>query len=477
MQIFGKVGDLRAWLSEPVSGQSLAVVRILFGAILVWDYFRYMDGNRILGAYVLIPVQFPYFGLDFLKPLPEPWIYVAWGVVGVSAALVMLGLFFRVAIVVFIVSFGYFFLLDRVQYLNHNYMVLLYAALLAVSPANRVWSLDALLGLTGRAERIPRWPVFAIRLQTEIILIFAGLVKITDDWLRGQPLLMWLPANKDTVFYGALFENDLFVVAVSWAVVALHLIGAPLLLYRRTRLALFVVYVFFHVSNAALFNIGIFPWLTIAVTLIFFDPDWPSQVWRWLRARPGPESPPPASGIGESARATRPIGAGLSLFLAAWFAVQLILPLRQAMFPNLVGWTGDGHRFSWRMRVYSRHAEGGYLAVNPETGERYLFDPVDFLGPRSAKYVMTRADISRDFAIWLEGRLKTHAGWPSARIYPRYTVAFNGRPAQAFLDPNVDLTETERNLFGPDPWIVPLETRAATDKLPGWFPPLPLQKP
>ncbi len=469
---------MRASLSEPISGQSLAVTRILFGAILLWDYVRYMTGNRILGFYVLPPVQFPYFGLDFIQPFPEPWIYVAWGAVGVSAACIMLGLFFRAAIIVFIIAFGYFFLLDRVQYLNHNYMVLLYAVLLALSPANRVWSVDALLGLTARADRIPRWPVTAIRLQTEIILVFAGLVKITDDWLRGQPLLLWLPPNRDAVFYGALFESEPFIIATSWAVVALHVLGAPLLLYRRTRLAVFLIYVFFHISNAVLFNIGIFPWLTIAITLIFFDPDWPSQLLRRGRAWFGRAARPAADHPDRAASCSlRPMGTGLSILLVVWFSVQLFLPVRQALFPNLVGWTGDGHRFSWRMRVYSRKVEGGYVAANPETGEQYFLDPADVLGPRSARYVMTRADLSRDFAIWLGERLKSHSGWPSVRIYARYTVSLNGRPAQAFIDPTVDLTATGRNLFSPDPWIVPLETRASVGKVPEWFPPLPLQKP
>ena len=159
MSIFSQVHDLRVRLAETISGQSLAVMRILFGVILVWDYFEHLTGNRILGFYVLSAVQFPYFGLEFIKPLPDPWIFIAWGVVGVSAALIAVGLFFRIAIVAFILSFGYFFLLDRVQYLNHNYMVLLYASLLAVSPANKVWSLDALFGLTERSKLIPQWPV------------------------------------------------------------------------------------------------------------------------------------------------------------------------------------------------------------------------------------------------------------------------------------------------------------------------------
>lgn len=477
MRMVERTEKLRVWLSEPISGQSLAVLRILFGAILVWDYFRYVEAFRIERYYVAVPVNFPYFGLDFIKPLPEPWIHWAWAVMGISAALVALGLFFRVAIIVFIVSFGYFFLLDRVQYLNHNYMVLIYAFLLSLSPANRVWSLDALLRRGDRSQWIPRWPVVAIKLQTEIILVFAGLVKITDDWLRGQPLLEWLPPKQDNVIFGALFQNDYVIIAGAWFVVALHIIGAPLLMYRKTRLPVFLIYATFHVSNAALFNIGIFPWLTIAVTLIFFDPDWPSQLWHRIRALFG-SSAQPASATRDAAPPTfRPIRTGLLSVLAIWFAIQIFLPLRQGFFPNLVGWTGDGQRFSWRMRVYDNLAKGGYLVVNPATGEEQFIDPSVPLGPRGANYVMSRPDLSREFALWLEHRFVEVGGWPDAEVYARYTLSFNHRPPQDFIDPAVDLTETTRNFLRPDPWIMPLETRASEGRLPDWFPPLPLQKP
>lgn len=172
---------LRQTLGDPVSAQSLAALRILFGAILTWDCIRYIQADRIRRYYVDVEMTFPYFGWDFIQPVAAPYIYWLWGLVGVSAALVMVGLFFRAAIVTFILTFGYFFLLDRAQYLNHNYMVLLYAVLLALSPAGRAWSVDAWLRPRLAQPVIPRWPVAAVRLQTEIILIYAGIVKITDE--------------------------------------------------------------------------------------------------------------------------------------------------------------------------------------------------------------------------------------------------------------------------------------------------------
>ncbi len=116
----GPVARLTGHLSVPVSIQSLVVLRVLFGAILVWDCWRYIRHDRIRRYYVDVEMTFPHFGLEFVQPLPAPHIHWLWLGVGVSAFLVMIGLFYRAAIVAFILIFGYFFLLDRAQYLNHT---------------------------------------------------------------------------------------------------------------------------------------------------------------------------------------------------------------------------------------------------------------------------------------------------------------------------------------------------------------------
>jgi vitamin K-dependent gamma-carboxylase len=463
---------LVAYLSAPVSIQSLVAMRVLFGAILVWDCWRYFRYDRIYRYYVQPDWTFPYFGLDVLQPLSAPYIYFAWAMVGVFAFLVMVGLFYRVAIWGFVLVFGYFFLLDKAQYLNHNYMVLLYAILLGFAPANRAFSLDARWGLVTPTPVIARWPVAAVRLQTEIILIYAGIVKITDDWLRGEPLGMWLRARADEVLLGPLFQYDWVILAGAWGTVALHVLGAPLLLWKRTRLAIFLVYCGFHISNSILFNIGIFPWITIAVTLIFFEPDWPQRLARrtlGLFETLPPMSPPPSVAV------TGP-GTGLLLVLAVWFAVQLVVPQRQLFFPNLVGWTGDGHRFSWRMRIYDRKAEGVFTVVWTETGERLEIDPHDVMSARQARAVLTRTDLIHDFARKIEARL-AEAGAGEIEVYARVEKSLNGRPRQLYVDPEVDLTAVPYAWFRPDPWVLPPETRVAADRVPEWWPPLPLQRP
>jgi vitamin K-dependent gamma-carboxylase len=467
------VANLRAVLERPVSLQSLVVVRVLFGAILMWDWWRYIKYDRIYRYYVEPDHFFPYFGMDWLQPLPEPWMHWVWHLVGLSAFLIMIGAFFRVAIWVFIFAFGYVFLLDRAQYLNHNYLVLLYAVLLALSPANKGFSVDAWLRPAIRTSLISNWPVVAIKVQTEIVLIFAGLVKITDDWLRGEPLGMWLRDQADKWPFGELFQYDAVILLGTWGTVALHLVGAPLLLWHRTRLVVFIVYASFHSANAQFFNIGIFPWITIAVTTIFFSPDWPQRLLRWCLGwfETLPERPVPVGARHGGA----PVGVALMTFFALWFAVQVVLPVRQAFFPTLVGWSGDGHRFSWRMRIYDREAFGTFRIVSAN-GQVTVVDPYDWLSERQADTMLTRADMIHDFAAKIEAEWQRR-GEADVAVFADVEMSLNGRPHVPFIDPGVDLTAVRYNWLGTDDWVLPPDHRVAEGRVPAWFPPLPLQKP
>lgn len=441
-------------LSRPVSGLSLAMFRIALGAMLVWDCWRFIKYDRVWRYWVAPDFHFTYPGFGWVTPLPEPWIQMAWLGMGLAALFVMLGLFYRVSIVVLTVTFGYFFLLDKVEYLNHFYLVILFLILMCFLPAHRVLSLDARFRPSVRRDHVPYAAVFILRAQMELMLIFAGLVKLTPDWLAGEPLGLWLRAQSDDFPFGFLFNYDWFILAGAWGTVALHVLGAPLLLWHRTRLATFLVYCVFHSANAMFFNIGIFPWLTIAATTIFFAPDWPHRAARWLLGRferLPPYRPP--------TRPTPRVLPALALVaITGWIAVQIALPIRAGYFPTEVRWSGDGHRFSWRMRIYDRQAEGNFIVT--ADGQDWTIDPADYLSRRQAGKMMVRSDMIHQFAAHLED-IWREAGYSDIAVRADIRKSLNGRPAQSFIDPGVDLTAVPLAYARHDEWVLPLD-------LPNW---------
>ena len=271
---------------RPVDASSLAVFRIVFGALMLFEAVNYGGFLCLDCMYRDTDFLFKYHHFEWARMLPGRGLEIVFVVMGLAATGVMLGLFYRLSSVLLLVTFSYLFLLDQALYLNHFYLAIIFCAILVFVPAHRHWSLDARRRPGFASATVPNWGRLWLGAQLEIVLIYAGLVKLNADWLNLEPMRLWM--TNQSADEAAIFQwltQDWGIAAASYGSIVLHLIGAPLLLWKRTRLTVFCVYAVFHTINAFVFNIGIFPWMTLGATLLLFDPDWPRQVLRWLDAR------------------------------------------------------------------------------------------------------------------------------------------------------------------------------------------------
>ena len=419
--------------------------------------------DAIKSYYLDPPHLFPFFGLEFLRPLPGNGMYVLFFVLAVCSLLITVGLFYRVAMAIFVAGFTYVFLLEQALYLNHFYFAGLLAFLMIFIPAGRGWSLDALIAGRSQDARIPAWSLWILRAQMEVMLLYAGIVKLNPDWLQGEPLGKWLAQSADLPIIGPWLLNDTVVLMGAWGSAFLHLIGAVMLLFKSTRIYAFGIYCLFHLANSVFFDIGIFPWLTIAATLLFFDPDWPKVVWRkvtgYLRLSPGPGShsaeqrkrtvlviPSPAM------RMTI-----VSLFLA-WTAVQLLVPNRHLLWPGYTGWTEQGYYFSWQMMLRQKMARALFYVRDPDTDREWIVDPRDHLRRVQVNFLVKRPEMMRQFAHHLEGEWARRYGTRDIEVRAFTAASLNGRRAQTLIDPTRDLTKIDYSLGNSD-WILPLKER------------------
>ena len=119
-------GSSRQWTRA-----SLAVFRIAFGSLLLWEVWKYVANGWIARYYVDPAFHFTYYGFEWVRPWPGPWMYVHVTVLGVLAACIALGACYRLAAGLFFLGFSYLFLLEQARYLNHLYLVCLLGFLLA----------------------------------------------------------------------------------------------------------------------------------------------------------------------------------------------------------------------------------------------------------------------------------------------------------------------------------------------------------
>jgi len=430
-------------LGAEVDAASLAAVRIAFGLLMLVAVARYFVHGWIAELFVAPTYFFPYAGLAWIRPWPGAGMYLHFAALGILALAIAAGYRTRASAALFCVGFTWVHLIDKTNYLNHYYLISLVAGLLAVLPADRAASLDARRRPEHAAATVPAWAVWALRAQLGLVYVFGGIAKLHPDWLlHAQPLKMWLGASAGAPLVGPLLETAWMAYLCSWAGVLFDLSIVPLLLWRRTRPFAYAAVIVFHLLTAWLFPIGMFPWIMIALTTVFFAPDWPR---RWLRLAPRPA----VAAVPERAAAGRLVPA----FLAVHLIVQILLPLRALAAPGAVLWREDGFRFAWRVMVMEKNGLVTFRLRDGATGATWTVDPRRRLTPLQARMMATQPDMILAFARVLaaEARARGHA---AVEVRADAFAALNGRPAQRFVDPDVDLLDP-----GPRAgWILPLQS-------------------
>jgi vitamin K-dependent gamma-carboxylase-like protein len=324
-------------------------------------------------------------------------------------------------------------------------------------PAHRSFSLDARRRPEIRSETVPAWTLWILRFQMGIVYFFGGVAKINRDWFNGEPLRGWMAARTDFPIIGALFTQPWLVYGFAYGSLLLDLFAFPLLLIKRTRPYIFAALLLFHLMNSRLFDIGIFPWLAIAATTLFFDPGWPRALLG--RRRPEPRTSKRSRKRIQAQEEKEPIALGRAHrvtvgLLAFYVAVQVLVPLRHFVYAGDVSWTEEGQRFSWQMMLRQKKMLARFFVTPPDTGESFEVDPSEYLTSFQYGPMGIHPYLILEFAHHLGSEYASEDGQP-AEVNAHVVATLNGRRAQLLVDPRVDLA---RIALGPGPrtWIVPL---------------------
>lgn len=451
----GRLASFRARLFQPVDIASLVYFRVAFGALMLVEVLRYFGHGWVREFYIDPSFHFSYTGFDWVRPLPGQWMTVHFAVLGLLAVLVMIGLRYRVATVLFFIGFAYVFLLESAHYLNHFYLVLLYALLMIFVPAHRSFSLDSSRRSDAYSRTAPAWSLWVLRFQMGIVYFFGGVAKINEDWLGGDSLRLWLAARTDFPVIGGLFDQEWLVLLFAWGSMLLDLFAFPLLLWSRTRALTFAALVLFHLMNANLFRIGIFPWLAIAATALFFSPSWPRRLFAGGRQRRERGRRPTKARQPDAIPAWTGLGHKVTVaLLALYVAVQVLVPLRHFAYPGEVSWTEEGHRYSWHMMLRTKQHRAQFYVTPSDTGRPVEVDLFEHLERWQYDEMGKRPHLILQFARYLS-EVHTSEGDSPAEVRAWVFESLNGRLPQLLIDPRVDLALAGYGLGAAD-WIVPL---------------------
>src|ERR1700743_2843009 len=94
----------------------LVLLRVAFGLVMFISTIRFMAKGWVYEFYIGPKVFFPFWGFEWVRPLPAYGMYIIFIVMAVAALFILLGLFYRVASVAFFLLFVYVELLDKTYY-------------------------------------------------------------------------------------------------------------------------------------------------------------------------------------------------------------------------------------------------------------------------------------------------------------------------------------------------------------------------
>jgi vitamin K-dependent gamma-carboxylase len=453
------------WLAAaavPVDPGSLAVLRIALGTVGVLSAVRIAAYGWIDRLYAGPSHRFTYLGFGWVPQPSRAGMWVLVTALGLASLALAVGWRTRWAAAGLLVAIGWIELIDVTTYLNHYWFLTLVAALGVVAPLGAGSSLDA--RRAGGPRSVARGWVWLLRFQVGVVYASAGLAKLQSDWIvRALPLRLWLPAHGDLPLVGPLLGSPTTAHALALAGAAFDVSIVPLLLWPRARRLAWAALVAFHVATWALFPIGVFPWLMIGASTIFFDADWPRRLLTRLPTRTGvgrarsPRNNPPQLGwvVPRVARRASPArGRWLVAGAAVWVVIQVALPLRHHAYPGDERWTGQGYRFAWNVLLTEKAGSVSFLVTEPATGDHWVADPTELYTANQLRVMSTDPDLIHQAArtIAAEARANGH----DVEVRVDAWVSLNGRPAQRLIDPRVDLAHVQRDVWS-DPWILPLQ--------------------
>jgi hypothetical protein len=427
---------------RPVDNIQLVAFRAVYGFFLLAEAWGAIITGWVQRVFVEPKFTFPFMAFDFLQPLEGNGMIAYYLVMGLFALLVMLGWYYRQAIIAYSLLWAGVYFMQKSSYNNHYYLMLLFNFLFCLVQANSSLSLDVKRKRLEPSDYCPQWNVWIFKAMILLVYFYSAVAKMYPAWVNAVPVKIWFTNKADYFLLGPLLQEEAFQYFVAWGGIAFDLLIGPALLWRKTRTYAFIASLFFHLFNSIVFQVGVFPYLGISFALFFFEP---SLLRKRLKL---PTIPELKTGVQWTSRRK-----GIAVLLSAFLLLQILLPLRHWYFPGDVNWTEEGHRLSWHMMLRVKRGTVQLKLVD-HVSDRTEWIPLnEHLSPKQARLIATRPDLLWQFIQYLKDYYR-EKGRSNFSIYAEGAVSLNDAPVRALYDPGYDLVKAEWSAFKTSEWVL-----------------------
>ena len=262
---------LDRFLFTQIDNSALIVFRIIFGLLITVEAWGAIATGWVRRTLVEPEFTFNFIGFDFLQTFPGsgPQMYAYFAIMGIFGVFVMLGFKYRWSMLAYGVMWAGVYFMQKSSYNNHYYLLMLLCGIMAMLPAGRALSIDAMHRPEITKTHMSRWIVIIIILQLWIVYTYASVAKFYPDWFDATVPQVLMKGRKDYWLIGDLLQQRWVHYSISYVGILFDGLIIPLLLWKKTRKWAFGISIFFHLFNSIVFQIGIFPYMSLEFSLCF----------------------------------------------------------------------------------------------------------------------------------------------------------------------------------------------------------------
>ena len=260
------------FLFKQIDNSSLIVFRMIFGLLCFLESVGAIFTGWVRRTLIEPEFTFSFIGFEWLQPLPGYGMYAYYIIMGVFGLFIMLGYKYRFAAIMFTTMWLGTYLMQKTSYNNHYYLLIFLSAIMAILPANRYASLDVKKNPSLKRISMPNWCKWIFILQMFIVYTYGALAKIYPDWLDTSVMEILMRGKEHYYIVGEFLQQKWLHYFLAYGGILFDGLIIPLLLFKPTRKLAFFASIFFHLFNSIVFQVGIFPYLSLAFILFFFDP-------------------------------------------------------------------------------------------------------------------------------------------------------------------------------------------------------------
>lgn len=430
-------------LFQRIDNSQLIIFRIFFGILVALECFGAIATGWVKRNLITPQYTFPFIDFEFLQPLPGYGMYFYFCTMGLLGLFIAIGFKYRASIISFTVLWTTTYLMQKTAYNNHYYLLILISLLMCFFPAERSRSYDVKMYSELEINSMYAYVKWIIILQLFIVYVYASIAKMYGDWLDFSTIATLMNSKKDYWLIGDILQQPWIHSIIGSVGILFDLLIVPALLWKPTRKIAFFLSLFFHLFNSIIFQIGIFPYLSIAFSVFFFEPETIRSIF-FKSKRPYTASKfiiPTYKNI-------------LLLGFFVYFIIQLLLPIRHYAIDGDVLWTEEGHRMSWRMMLRSRQGKGTFKVVDKKTEEVTYINPKDYLTASQERKIFAYPDFAWQFAQYLKKVFEQKN--MEVEIYLENSlISINRKTYSPFIDPEIDLAAEPWYQTKHHTWILP----------------------